>query len=81
MKQLDTMLNNAGIAARKDASPEIDVRSRVLCTIAARPETVKLDLVPIVFSGAAIAVATLLCVACLSSWQTMFNPWASFFAQ
>lgn len=81
MKKFDQLLTNAGVAARKEASPEIDVRSKVLGTIAARPAVAKLDLVPIVFSGAAVTVAAMLCIACLPSWQTMFDPWASYFAQ
>ena len=81
MNQLDTLLNQLGDAARKESSPDVDVRLRVLQTIAVQRPAVKLDIIPIVFSGMAVTVAATLFIAFFPSWQTMFDPWASYFAQ
>lgn len=81
MNRLNALLNQLGESARKEPPPEVDVRDRVLQTISVQQPSLKLDTVPLVFSGIAIAVAAMLLVACFPSWQTMFDPWASFFAQ
>ena len=81
MNRVDSLLTQLGEAARKESSPKVDVRLQVLQTIAVQRPAPKLDIVPIVFSGIAVTAATMLFVACFPSWQTMFDPWASYFAQ
>jgi hypothetical protein len=41
----------------------------------------KLDVIPILFSGVAVAVAASLIVACYPSWETVLDPWATYFVQ
>ncbi|MCR9210892.1 MAG: hypothetical protein NXI28_21915 [bacterium] len=81
MNNLDKLLNQLGDVARKEPAPDVDVRQRVLQTIAVQQPAPKLDIVPIVFSGVAVTVAATIFIACFPSWQTMFDPWASYFAQ
>ena len=81
MKNLDKLLNQLGDVARKEPAPDIDVRQRVLQTIVVQRPMPKLDIVPIFTSGVAVTVAVTLLIAFLPSWQTMFDPWASYFAQ
>ena len=81
MNRVDTLLNQLADEARQEPAPNVDVRLQVLQTIAARRPAPKLDIVPIVFSGVAVTVAATLFIACLPSWQTLFDPWASYFAQ
>lgn len=81
MSELDKLLNELGDVARKESAPDVDVRLRVLQTIAVQKPALKLDVLPIVFSGVAVTVAATVFIVCFPSWQTMFDPWASYFAQ
>lgn len=80
MKNVDTLLSELGHAAREESPPHVDVRQRVLQTIARQRSEPMVDIVPIVFSGVAVATAATLLFAFLPSWQAVFNPWASYFA-
>ena len=79
MNDVDGLLNQLGKAARREPSPSVDVRERVLQSVSIAP--VKVDWFPVVCGGIACVVAATLLVACLPCWQTMFDPWASFFVQ
>ena len=81
MNDLDNILNGLGEMARKEPAPEVDVRQRVLQTVGVQQSTPKFDIVPIVFSSVAVTVAASLSILCIPSWQTLFDPWASYFAQ
>lgn len=81
MNEVDAILNQLGDAARKEPSPDVDVRLRVMQTVAVQRPVLKLDIVPIVFSGVAVTAAAMIFIVCFPSWQTMFDPWASYFAQ
>lgn len=82
MKEVDELLNSLGSAARKEPTSEVNVRSQVLKSLAIHPAmqpTTRFDLVPIAFGGIAVAVAAVLCVVCLPSFQALSDPWASYF--
>ena len=79
MNDVDGLLKQLGESARREPSSTIDVRERVLQSVSLVP--VKVDWFPIICGGVACAVAATLLVACLPSWQTMFDPWASYFVQ
>ena len=81
MKNVETLLKQLGDVARRESTPNVDVRLRVLQTISVPRSAPRLDIIPIIFSGVAVSVAAILFLACLPSWQTMFDPWASYFAQ
>lgn len=80
MTDMESLLGDLGRMARNEALSEVDVRSRVMSTIAAQPSVVRLDLVPLVFSGFAVAVAAVLVISFLPSAETMLDPWASYFS-
>jgi len=80
MKDVESLLGDLGRMARNEARPEVDVRSRVMSSIAAQPSVARLDLVPLVFSGVAVAVAAMLVISFLPSAETMLDPWASYFS-
>ena len=79
MNQVNTLLSELGELARRESSPTVDVRVRVLQTIDVERRVAKLDLVPIAFGGVAITVAATFVISLLPSWQTMFEPWVSYF--
>ena len=80
MKELNQLLTEAGEAARYAPTPQVDVRSRVRESILALDVTVKVDTAPLYCSAALVALAASLCLAFSSSWQTLFDPWASYFS-
>jgi len=79
MTDVDALLRALSNVARSDTALTIDVRARVLRTVAAQPRPAPLDVVPIAFAGAAVAVAAAVVVALLPEWRTMFEPWVSYF--
>lgn len=81
MNRVDTILKQLANEARHEPAPDVDVRIHVLHTISTQRPAPKLDIVPIVFSGVAVTIAATLLVACLPSWETLYDPWASYFAQ
>ena len=81
MKDMESLLNDLGATARREVPPDIDVRDKVLMTLSTRRDVVRLDVVPLVFSGFAVTAAAVLVFLCFPSWQTMSDPWASYFIQ
>ena len=81
MKDLENSLKKLGEVARQQPALNVDVRQTVLQTIAGQTPTAKYDTIPLVLGGLAITVAAMIFVAFSSSWETMFDPWASYFAQ
>ena len=81
MRKLDDILAEIGETARSETSRNVDVRARVLSTIADRQSITKLDVVPIAFGFAAAGMAATLAIAFLPDLQTMMDPWASYFAR
>jgi len=82
MNDFEANLNKLAEAARDEPAPDIDIRSRVMHTVAAYQQPVtRLDLLPIAFSGVAVTVAASLVFVCLPSLQMILDPWASYFTQ
>lgn len=81
MNEIDSILNQLGDAARNEPSPDCEVRLRVMRTVSVQQPVWKMDMAPIVFSAVTVATAAMIVIAFFPSWQTMFDPWASYFAQ
>lgn len=81
MSEVDAILSQLGDTARKEPSPDVDVRLRVMQTVSIQQPVIQMDMLPIVFSGVAVTAAAMIFIVCFPSWQTMFDPWASYFAQ
>lgn len=80
MKDLENLLEAAGEAARRVPTPQVDVRGRVLASIT-QHATPAIDVAPLYFTAALVTLAASLCFAFLPSWQTMTEPWASYFVR
>lgn len=79
MTDVDRLLRELAGVARTKTAPAISVRTRVLQTIHAQPQSAPLDLVPAAFAGVAVAVAFAVLIALLPAWQAMFEPWVDYF--
>lgn len=78
MTDVDKLLRDLSSIARRRAAPAVDVRARVLQTIATEPRPAPLDVLPIAATGVAIAVAAIVVIALLPAWQIMSEPWACY---
>lgn len=78
MNDVDQLLQNLSAAARSEPPPQIDVRARVLSSLSIRSRRDRLDMVPIAFAGAALAVAAAALLMVLPSLQTLTEPWTAY---
>ncbi len=78
MTDVDRLLRELAETAQDAPVPAIDVRSRVLSTLASRSRQASLDVLPIAFAGAAVTVAAILLIMLLPLWRTMTEPWAAY---
>ena len=62
-------------AARQEEPPAIDVRDRVLRTLADAPQVTRLDLLPVAVATMAVTVAIIVVLVCLPSWRAVSDPW------
>ncbi len=79
MTDIDKILHDLSDVARTEVLQSVDVRARVMTTISSKPKSVPLDVLPIVVTAVAVAIAATAVFLLLPVWQTMFEPWASYF--
>ncbi len=79
MTDVDKLLCSLSSIARPDTQSRIDVRARVMHTVSFQSQPALLDLMPLMFSGAAVACATATVIVLLPTWQIMSEPWISYF--
>ena len=78
MTDLHKILNELGECARDATPPNVDVRQRVMESLAIRSQVLPPDPTPLAFCGVAIALAVSLLIAFLPLWQTLSEPWACY---
>lgn len=78
MNDIDELLQNMSAVARREPPPQIDVRARVLASLSIRSRCDRLDVFPIAFAGAALAVAAAVLLIVLPSWQALAEPWCAY---
>lgn len=78
MNDVDKLLRGLSESARSEPARPLDVRARVLKTVSMQPRLAPLDMVPIAFAGAAMAVAATVLIALLPAWQTLTEPWVAY---
>ncbi|MBM4005829.1 MAG: hypothetical protein FJ295_21510 [Planctomycetes bacterium] len=78
MNEVDKILNRLSEAARREAAPQVDVRTRVIETLSVRLRPAPLDFVPIAFAGAALAIAAVFLITMLPTWQAVTEPWVAY---
>lgn len=75
MTDVDKLLRELTSSARSAPIPQIDVRARVIATLADGPRPVSLDPIPIAFVGFALTTAAAVLKAFWPAWQALSEPW------
>jgi ABC-type phosphate/phosphonate transport system permease subunit len=78
MTDVAKLLRELSRVDQTDAARAVNVRARVLQTITTQLRPAPLDVLPIAFTGVAIAVAAVVVIALLPAWQTMSEPWVCY---
>lgn len=71
------LLTELSKRAREDNAPIVDVRQRVMETLAVK--SVAPDIAPLAFGVVAAAIAASVVFVLLPVWQTMSEPWVCYF--
>ena len=71
------LLSELSKKSRKDIAPIVDVRQRVMESLAAK--SIAVDIAPLALGGVAAAIAASVVFALLPVWQTMSEPWVCYF--
>jgi ABC-type phosphate/phosphonate transport system permease subunit len=78
MTDVDRVLRDLSSIVRSETGPAINVRARVIQTVATQSRCAPLDVLPIAFTGVAVAIAAAVVIVFLHAWQTMFEPWVAY---
>ena len=78
MTDVDRLLKDLTSSARSEPLPQIDVRARVIATLADGPRPASLDPVPIAFVGIALTTAAAVLIAFWPAWQALSEPWIAY---
>ncbi|MCC6507546.1 MAG: hypothetical protein IT423_00455 [Pirellulaceae bacterium] len=75
---VDKLLADLSRAARSEPAPSVEVSEQVMRTLTHLPFIAPVDYLPIVFAGAALALAAIILVALFPAWQSLSEPWAAY---
>ncbi|MBL8871306.1 MAG: hypothetical protein JNK90_16125 [Planctomycetaceae bacterium] len=78
MTDIDKVLKDLTKSARSEPIPQVDVRARVIATLADRPRPASLDPVPIACVGLALTTAVAVLIAFWPAWQDLSEPWIAY---
>lgn len=78
MHNIDKLLADLSTAARSEPAPSVEVSEQVMRSLSRLPAIVPVDYSPIVFAGAALAIAATVLVAFFPAWQSLNEPWAAY---
>lgn len=78
MRDVDRLLVDLSRAARSDATPNVDVRARVIDSLKAQSSSGITDIAPIAFAGLAVTVAAVFVFTTLPLWRTLAEPWVAY---
>ena len=75
------ILTELSDVAQREIIPSVDVRDRVLQTLASTQQVLPPDKAPLAFCGVVGVVAASIVFALFPTWQAMTEPWACYFPQ
>ncbi len=75
----EKILSELQDVARREATPPIDVRGRVMQTLSQPSQMTRQEFVLPAFAGVAVISAIVTAILALPVWQEIMDPWSLFF--